>query len=119
MKTKFKDLPKEERKDLINKFLFLTSYLDLCVEICDDLEQNPLVWKYKLKQKGKDFQEQCLGFLNEVLRIDAKLGTPVFDVNGKNVGTTDDVQEQAWVLIKKLKQINIEAFEEYNNFINE
>lgn len=115
----YASLSADEKRLIQSKMIFLTAHLELIVELADELEDVPIVWKYKLKQKGADFRKEVLKYLDEVLGISAPVGTPLLDLEGKQVGTTDDVQEQAWPIIKRIGEMNKQAMLEFSNLIKD
>lgn len=113
----YQNLSEEERIKVVSSMIFLTAHLDLAVEKINELEYNPVVYRHKLKHTAKQFQESAQGFLAEVLMFMDRNEEILLDSKGQPIGTSEQVQLQAWEIIDRVKKLNGIALEELTGII--
>jgi len=104
----FNDLSDEERSEVVSKMIYLTGHLQICIELIDSLENFPIIWKHRLKQTGRPFLKAAEDSTTEILTQFTDEDT-LMDELGNPIVSNEHVQDQAWELIKQIKELNVIA----------
>lgn len=104
---KFEELPPEDRRKISLKLLFLVAHLECSINLMDELSFHPEVHKFKYKKSANVFKDQAGIALKNIL-YDFK-DESFLDENGNPVSNTDDIQLQAFKIMDKVVELNIEA----------
>lgn len=96
----------QEENEILDKMIQLTVYLQLSSELMNDLSDEPLIWKNRLKQKGKDFNTALTEYLSHMLKMYSNTGSRLLVNNQGELEDADDIQKDFWKIVNKLQDKN-------------
>lgn len=102
----------------LKKMVLLAAYSELMLGLLADLEQYPEIWKHKLKQTGNVFAGNLNNFLSKAYGARMKPDEIVYDSEGKEICTAEELQKEFWKLVGMIEQENRKAINEFINDTN-
>lgn len=105
----FEDIPENFQRTVGLKLMVLSAHLECVIDLIEDLKMHPDVHKFKHKKVAEAFKTEAGLTLKNML----------YAFKSPEMNNTDDTQLEVFAMIKKIKEINMQALSNSIEEINE
>jgi hypothetical protein len=105
----FEDIPENFKRTAGLKLMVLSAHLECVIDLIEDLKFHPEVYKFKQKKVAEQFKAEAGVTLKNIL----------YAFKSSEIDNTDDIQLEVFAMIKKIKEINMQALSNSIVEINE
>lgn len=105
----FEEIPENFQRTAGLKLMVLSAHLECVIDLVEDLKFHPEVYKFKQKKVAEAFKTEAGLTLKNML----------YAFKSDDYDNTDDIQLEVFAMIKKIKEINMQALSNSIEEINE
>lgn len=95
----FEEMPQTVQKQVGLKLMCLIAHLECAIDLVDELSFHPEVHRFKQKKSAETFKTEAGLTLKNLL----------YAFKSKDMDNTDAIQLDVFAMIKKIKELNMEA----------